>query len=237
MLPPWERQRAQHHGYGRAGRVSALARSSCAASRARRSSVEDLLDHRDVLRRNRASLARGVDKPRAPRAAREVATRDNDTVDVLVHADLAGAYISFVPPPWMFICTCWEASPPRPSMVHTTTLHKTGPTSPSDVAQVAIFWIVAGRFVDEAVLGVARRCGARAARARARPIGPTAAPHACSNRRTHTGARCLSGTRFTRKANTVRLVIVLLLGRRCRNVVLSRACRGQDLNGTSSMSS
>ena len=102
MLSPWERQRAQHHGYGRAGRVSALARSSCAASRARRSSVEDLLDHRDVLRRNRASLARGVDKPRAPRAAREVATRDNDTVDVLVHADLAGAYISFVPPPWMF---------------------------------------------------------------------------------------------------------------------------------------
>ena len=205
MLSPWERQRAQHHGYGRAGRVSALARSSCAASRARRSSVEDLLDHRDVLRRNRASLARGVDKPRAPRAAREVATRDNDTVDVLVHADLAGAYISFVPPPWMLFCTCWEASPPRPSMVHTTTLHKTGPTSPSDVAQVAIFWIVAGRFVDEAVLGVARRCGARAARARA---SHRVNHDACSNRRTHTDTRC--------QVQTVRSVIILLRGRRCR---------------------
>ena len=133
---------------------------SCAASRARRSSVGDLLDHRDVLRRNRASLTRGVDKPRAPRAAREVATRDNDTVDVLVHADLAGAYTALCRLLGCFFCTCWEASPPRPSMVHTTTLHKTGPTSPSDVAQVAIFWIVAGRFVEEAVLGVARRCGA-----------------------------------------------------------------------------
>ena len=44
---------------------------------------------------------------------------------------------------------------------------------PQDGAYISI---VAGRFVDEAVLGVARRCGARAARARARPIGPTTAP-------------------------------------------------------------
>ena len=93
------------------------------------------LDHRDVLPTSRASLARGVDKPRAPRAAREVTARDNDAVNGLVHADLAGAYISFVPPPWRGFCSCWEASPPHPSMMHTTTFHKTRPTSSSDVAQ------------------------------------------------------------------------------------------------------
>ena len=89
------------------------------------------LDHRDVLPTNRASLARGVDKPRAPRAAREVTARDNDAVNGLVHADPAGAYISFAPPPWRGFCSCWEASPPHPSMMHTTTFHKTGPTSRS----------------------------------------------------------------------------------------------------------
>ena len=139
---------------------------------------------------------------------------------------------NFVPPSRRDLCSCWEATS-FCSTTSTTTLHKTAHFSQRR-RPAAIFLTVADRFFDESVLGVAHKRGARAARARA---SDRVNHDACSNRRTHTGTRCLSETRFTRKANTVRLVIVLLLGRRCRNVVLSRACRGQDLNGTSCTSS
>ena len=130
-------------------------------------------------------------------------------------AVLASSGRNFVPPSRRDLCSCWEAAS-FCSTAFTTTLHKTAHFSQRR-RPAAIFLTVADRFFDESVLVVARKRGARAAKARASDRVNHDA-HACSNRRTHSDARCLSETRFPRKVNTVRSVIVLSPGRRCRNV-------------------
>ena len=110
---------------------------------------------------------------------------------------------NFVPPSWRDLCSCWEATS-FCSTTSTTTLHKTAHFSQRR-RPAAIFLTVADRFFDESVLGVARKRGARAARPRA---SDRVNHDACANRRTHTDTRC--------QVQTVRSVIILLRGRRCR---------------------
>ena len=112
---------------------------------------------------------------------------------------------NFVPPSRRDLCSCWEATS-FCSTTSTTTLHKTALFSQRR-RPAAIFLTVADRFFDESVLGVARKRGVRAARARASDRVNHDA-HACANRRTHTDTRC--------QVQTVRSVIILLRGRRCR---------------------